>query len=195
MQTMRTQTEPRLKPATLLQEVRRSVSEILKRPLPEGKLQEDQGPLGLLDVHKDHAIFKPDQKILALWAADCAERVLPFFEEKYPNDNRPRKAIEAVREWTHDKTAAGEAHFKKSRTAAGASNDAARGKKEQDAKYAAYSAAQAAATAHVPTHALGSSLYAIKAVVAHSGILENGQDKERKWQLERLRKYTRRRGA
>jgi len=36
---------------------------------------------------------------LALWAADCAERVLPYFEEKYPRDDRPRKAIEAARAW------------------------------------------------------------------------------------------------
>ena len=27
-----------------------------------------------------------DKKILAVWATDCAERVLPYFEEKYPGD-------------------------------------------------------------------------------------------------------------
>jgi len=37
---------------------------------------------------------KKDQKMLALWAADCAERVLPLFEKEYPKDPRPRKAIE-----------------------------------------------------------------------------------------------------
>ena len=26
-----------------------------------------------------------------LWIADCAERVLPLFEQKYPNDKRPRR--------------------------------------------------------------------------------------------------------
>lgn len=30
-------------------------------------------------------------------AADIAELVLPIFEKKYPNDDRPRKAIEAAR--------------------------------------------------------------------------------------------------
>src|SRR5690606_38169506 len=30
-------------------------------------------------------------------AIHCAEFVLPIFEEKYPNDGRPRKAIEAVK--------------------------------------------------------------------------------------------------
>lgn len=36
---------------------------------------------------------------LVLWAADCAEHVLPYFEEKYPNHDRPRKALEAGRAW------------------------------------------------------------------------------------------------
>ena len=32
-----------------------------------------------------------------LFAADCAERVLPLFERERPHDDRPRKAIEAAR--------------------------------------------------------------------------------------------------
>ena len=32
-----------------------------------------------------------------LIAADFAERVLPLFEAEYPDDDRPRKAIEAAR--------------------------------------------------------------------------------------------------
>ena len=42
---------------------------------------------------------KQDQKSLATFAADCAERVLAFFEKAYPKDDRPRKAIEACRAW------------------------------------------------------------------------------------------------
>ncbi|WP_199615127.1 putative immunity protein [Paenibacillus alkalitolerans] len=38
-------------------------------------------------------------KTLALWAADCAERVLRYFEEKHPDDRRPREAIDAGRAW------------------------------------------------------------------------------------------------
>ena len=34
---------------------------------------------------------------LRLFAADCAEKVLPIFEKERPNDDRPRKAIEAAR--------------------------------------------------------------------------------------------------
>ncbi|MDM7999430.1 MAG: N-acetyltransferase family protein, partial [Dehalococcoidia bacterium] len=31
-------------------------------------------------------------KELALWAAECAEHVLPFFEQRHPDDMRPRQA-------------------------------------------------------------------------------------------------------
>lgn len=38
-----------------------------------------------------------DNKIMALFAADCAESVLHIFERERPEDNRPRKAIEAAK--------------------------------------------------------------------------------------------------
>ena len=42
---------------------------------------------------------KQHQRLMASWAADCAERVLPFFEDEFPDDARPREAIEACRRW------------------------------------------------------------------------------------------------
>jgi hypothetical protein len=38
-----------------------------------------------------------DQRTLALWATDCAERVLVYFSE-HPKDGRPRHAIATARE-------------------------------------------------------------------------------------------------
>lgn len=49
-----------------------------------------------------------DHRSLVLWAADCAEHVLPYFEEKYPTDNRPRKAVEAARAWVRGEITMGE---------------------------------------------------------------------------------------
>ena len=37
------------------------------------------------------------KKIVVMFAALCAEAVLPIFEERFPEDDRPRKAIEAAR--------------------------------------------------------------------------------------------------
>jgi hypothetical protein len=34
-------------------------------------------------------LHERDHGSLALWAADCAEHVLPYFEETHPKDDRP----------------------------------------------------------------------------------------------------------
>jgi hypothetical protein len=106
---------------------------------------------------------KHDQSLLAVWAADCAEHVLPLFEKAYPNDGRPRKAIEACRAWVRTGV------FKMSliRGASLTAHAAAREAKENNAAcFAARAAGQAVATAHVPQHAFGAAYYALKAVAA-----------------------------
>jgi hypothetical protein len=40
-----------------------------------------------------------NERTARLFAADCAERVLPIFEARYPDDDRPRKAIETARKY------------------------------------------------------------------------------------------------
>ena len=40
-----------------------------------------------------------DHRALIAWAVECAERVLPLFEEHSPNDPRPRRAMEVLREF------------------------------------------------------------------------------------------------
>ena len=39
---------------------------------------------------------------LVIWAALCAEHVLPYFEKECPEDDRPRKAIEEARRWVRE---------------------------------------------------------------------------------------------
>jgi len=39
-----------------------------------------------------------DRRVLALWAADCAERTPPLFAAQAPSDKRPRDAIAGARE-------------------------------------------------------------------------------------------------
>ena len=57
------------------------------------------------------------------WAADVAEHVLDKFESKYPDDRRPREAIEATRHWCAD--VSGLAKARKAAYAAYAAADAA----------------------------------------------------------------------
>ncbi len=49
-----------------------------------------------------------DHRSLVLRAAECAEHVLPYFEEECPKDNRPRNALEAGRAWVRAEIAMSE---------------------------------------------------------------------------------------
>jgi hypothetical protein len=131
-----------------------------------------------------------DHHLLAIWAAECANHVLHYFEEIRPNDNRPRRAIEAAYAWVN-----GEIKMKQARNAAGNSQDAAREVKamSEAARLAALSAGQAAVVAHVAAHELGAAAYAIRAVMASSpdGKKEILRQKEHQWQLKRIPKKIR----
>jgi hypothetical protein len=117
-----------------------------------------------------------------LWAAACAEHVLPFFEAVRPSDQRPRLAIEQTRAWVR-----GEITMSQARAAAGAANAAARDLRGA-ARHAAYAAGQAAAVAHVAAHELGAAAYAIKAAraAAPEGEEESAGRLECRWQRAQL---------
>jgi hypothetical protein len=129
---------------------------------------------------------KQDQRLLAIWAADCAERVLPFFEKAHPKDDRPRKAIEACRTWVRT----GVFKMADIRKASLAAHAAARKAKDNAACFAARAAGQAVATAHVPQHAFGPAYYALK-IAANSDNAEVEIAKELNWQTRHLPKHLR----
>ena len=128
---------------------------------------------------------KTDHKTLATWALDCVERVLPYFEEKYPEDHRPRNAITTLRTWIRT----GVFKMADIRKAALASHAAAREVNEDNsARSAARAAGQAVATAHVPTHALAAAVYAATAIrdATRPANSDAATTKEREWQYQHL---------
>lgn len=114
----------------------------------------------MISIRRGGLLTQEDHALLALWAADCADRVLPLFEAEVPGDPRPREAIEAARAW-----ARGDMPMMAARAAGGHAMGAAR-PLSGTARFAAYAAGQAACVGHVPEHDLGAAAYAIKAVVA-----------------------------
>ena len=139
-----------------------------------------------ITVRRGGTLQDSDHHLLAVWAADCAQHVLHFFEEVQPHDGRPRRAIELARAWTR-----GEITMTQARTAAGFANAAARelgGAGALGARHAAHAAGQAAAVAHVAAHELGAAAYAIKAVraAAPKGESESAGRRECQWQREQL---------
>jgi hypothetical protein len=120
---------------------------------------------------------------IVLWAANCAERAVPIFEEQRPGDDRPRAAIAAVRAW-----ARGELPMTACRTAAFAAHAAARDATEAGsvaAVAAARAAGQACAVAHMFDHSPHAASYAAKAVGLY-GDGKTDRETERAWQWEKL---------
>jgi hypothetical protein len=146
-----------------------------------------------------------------LFAADCAEHVLPLFETKYHDDKRPRQAIQAARDYANGKiikkqlAAARDAAWAAARDAgdawdawaawaaraaraAWAARDAAR------AAWAARDAARAAARAARDAWAAGAAWAARDAARAAAwgaawAARDAARAAERKWQTARLMDY------
>ncbi len=133
-------------------------------------------------IRRGGTLTDGEHHLLALWAALCAEHVLPLFEAERPNDPRPRQAIEEIRAWVR-----GEVTMTQSRAAGGHAMAAARALSGA-ARHAAFAAGQAVVVAHVAAHELGAAAYAIKAVRAAvpEGVDERAGRRECQWQREQL---------
>jgi hypothetical protein len=53
----------------------------------------------LVAMRRGGSLSDADHRLLAVWAAACAQHVLRLFEEARPGDDRPRKALEQARAW------------------------------------------------------------------------------------------------
>ncbi len=132
-------------------------------------------------IRRGGTLTDADHRLLALWAASCAEHVLGFFESARPGDLRPRHAIEHARAWVR-----GEVKMMQARAAGGHAMGAARDLRGA-ARHAAYAAGQAGAVAHVAAHELGAAAYAIKAArAAPEGLGEAAGRLECRWQRDQL---------
>jgi len=144
-------------------------------------LPKDRDPR-FITIRRGGTLTDSDHRLLALWAAACAEHVLHLFESVQPSDPRPRQAIEQTRAW-----ARGEITMSQARAAGGHAMAAAR-ELSGAARHAAYAAGQAAVVAHVAAHELGAAAYAIKAARAAAPGCE-GESAGRlecRWQREQL---------
>ena len=136
----------------------------------------------LITLRRGGTLTDTDHHLLALWAAKCAEHVLPLFEAVRPEDARPRQGIEMLRAWVKGGVRMTDAH-----TFAFQVNAAGKGLPDA-ARFAALAAGQALGVAHVAAHELGAAAYAIRAVQAaapEDKRTEAGR-KECAWQRKQL---------
>jgi hypothetical protein len=131
-------------------------------------------------VASPQTLSEADRRIVALWAADCAERVLGLFEAHASGDSRPRDAIARLRAF-----ARGELGVMEARRQFGA-HAAAREVSAPAAVAAARAAGQAASVPHMGAHALGAAAYAAKAAGLAADDRPEAVSEEIRWQLRHL---------
>ncbi len=136
----------------------------------------------LITIRRGGTLIDEHHRMLAEWALQCAEHVLPLFEAEQPDDSRPRDAIAIGRAWIRGDAAMRDAH-----NTAFSANAAGRGMPDP-ARFAALSAGQAVAVAHVAAHDLGAAAYAIRAAAAAvpESDAAGARAAEREWQRARL---------
>jgi hypothetical protein len=132
-------------------------------------------------------LTEEDLRLVGLWAADCAERVLPLFEAKAPSDTRPREAIEGIRAF-----ARGGKRTARLRSLALAALAAAREVGDPVATAAARAAGLAASAAYMHAlatpdqakHALGPAVYGARAREFAAADDPSVGDEEIRWAIE-----------
>jgi hypothetical protein len=132
-----------------------------------------------LRVRSPQTLSEADRRIVAAWAADCAEHVLEIFEAAAPGDSRPRELIARTRAFARGELDVAEAIRR--RFVSGV-----RGREVRDpaASAAARSAGQAAATPHMGAHALGAAAYAANAAGLAAPDRAGALSDEVRWQLD-----------
>lgn len=122
-----------------------------------------------------------ERRLVAEWAAACAERVLHLFEAECPLDSRPREAIARTLAFSRGDLSA----FDGIRNRFGAGSPA-RNEISPAAASAARSAGQASAICHMGAHGLGAAAYAVQAVQLANRHDPTCAQFELRWQIERM---------
>jgi hypothetical protein len=135
--------------------------------------------LARFDPKLRELVLATEHRTLGIWATDCAQRVLPYFKDEFPDDKRPGQALKKLREWIRT----GEFHMKDVRGYSLGAHAAAREAKGA-ARLAARACGQAMATAHVKTHSLAAAQYAVLAIQEAKSTRE--ALKEQRWQYRHL---------
>src|SRR5437660_10836874 len=129
------------------------------------------------EVRSPQTLSEADRRIVAVWAADCAERVLGLFEAEAPGDHRPRDAIARLRAFARGELGVAEARRRF------VAHAAAREVSTPAAVAAARAAGQAASIPHMGAHALGAAAYAAKAAGLAAPDRPDAVSEEIRWQL------------
>lgn len=126
-------------------------------------------------------LSQADRRLVAAWAADCAERVIELFEIKAPNDDRLRNLIDRARAYARGELNTAE-EIRRRFTGGVGVNEVY----NPAAIAAARAAGQASAVCHMGAHALGAAAYAVEAVDLANPNQPKAAENEIIWQLNHM---------
>ena len=132
-------------------------------------------------MRSPQTLSEADRRLVATWAADCADRVLGLFEAESPKDDRPRAAIARTRAFARGELNTAE-EIRRRFVGGGAARDV----KAPAAAAAARAADQAVAICHMGAHALGAAAYAVKAAGLAAPDRPEAVKDEIRWQLTHM---------
>jgi hypothetical protein len=132
-------------------------------------------------VGSRQALSEADRRLVAAWAADCADHVLWLFEAEAPGDDRPRTLIARTRAFARGELNTAEEIRRRFAGGVGPSEV-----KAPAAAAAARAAGQCVAVCHMAAHALGAAAYAVKARGLAEADRPGAVVDEMRWQLDHM---------
>jgi len=110
-------------------------------------------------------IAEQRHRTLVMWSFEQAVRCAEVLRARYPDEERPDKAISMCREW-----AQGEIKMPEAKRAIMAVHAAAKCMDSSSDRALCHAVGQACAAVHVETHAIGAAFYELSAIVFEMGI-------------------------
>ena len=127
------------------------------------------------------SLSEADRRLVAAWAADCAERVISIFEAAAPGDERPRALL--ARALAFSRRELGTADEIRRRFSGGVGAGEVR---DPAAMAEARAAGQAVGVCHMGAHGLGAAAYAAHAAGLADRSRPGAVEDEIRWQLEHM---------
>ncbi len=127
------------------------------------------------------SLSEADRRVVAAWAADCAEHVLALFHAEAPDDDRPRALISRTRSFARGELGTAEEIRRRFAGGVGATDVSS-----PAAAAAARAAGQAVAVCHMGAHALGAAGYAARAAGLADPDRPEAVAQEIHWQLDHM---------
>jgi hypothetical protein len=132
-------------------------------------------------VGSPQTLSEADRRLVAAWAADCADRVIGLFEAEAPDDGRPRALIARTRAFARGELNTAEEIRRRFAGGVGPGDVTS-----PAAAAAARAAGQAVAVCHMGAHALGAAAYAAKAAGFADPDRPDAVEDEIRWQLDHM---------